>query len=164
LHRVVEGEKIKANDDLLKLISSSSDGSFRDATKILEQAILEDALEVVKLEKILGKLHVSGEKFLEILSSKNTKNSLSEICAMRERGANFRFLVEEILHTLHDLLMAKYGLGKDKINPRLFDAFSVEEIDFLIRLFSRVYIELKNAAIIELPLEVAVVEWCEGKK
>ena len=41
LKRVIKGEKLKTDENSLSIIASVSDGSFRDAIKILEQAVSE---------------------------------------------------------------------------------------------------------------------------
>jgi len=158
---VVEGEKIKVSDEILSHIAQSSDGSFRDATKILEQAILEKALTDEKIKILLGRESQSAEKLLKTLSKKDTKFALEEITKMSKQGINFKFLVEDTLHLLHDLLLCQYGLENEKIAIDLKKLFTVKEITELIKLFSKVFIEMKNTSIPNLPLEVAVVEWCE---
>lgn len=163
LRRVIQGERIELEENFLDLIASSSDGSFRDATKILEQAILEKALKPEELKSILGREGFSPWEFLQMLSSKNTPEILEKIKSLAEKGANFRFLTEGILRALHELLLARYGLGKGEIPYGLEKTFSQEDINALVKLFSRVYVELKNTNLPYLPFEVAVVEWCEGK-
>lgn len=161
LTRVVKGEKIKITDEMLEVIAQNSDGSFRDATKILEQAVSEGAKDLEKLNIMLGRYNISLEKFLKLLSAKNTKEILSEIENMDKNGANFRILTEEILHILHDLLLAQYGLDKEKVKPEIMDLFTRSEINSLIKIFSKVYIDIKYSNISYLPLELAAVEWCE---
>ena len=98
---------------------------------------------------------------LKLLSKKEVKPALEEIVKMAEHGINFRFLVEDILHLLHDLLLCQYGLENVKISADLKKTYTAKEITDLIRLFSKVFVELRTASIPYLPLEVAIVEWCE---
>ncbi len=161
LSRVISGEKLKVTEEVLRLIAASSDGSFRDATKILEQAVAEDALTEEKLRVLLGKQNISPEKFLQLMGKKDTKVLLEEIIKMGQGGANFRLFTEDILHLLHDLLVAQFGIDKNKVSAEIVDKYSKNDLSFLIKLFSRVYLELRGASIPQLPLELAVVEWCE---
>lgn len=163
LRRVVKGEKIEFSDENLKLIARASDGSFRDATKIIEQAILENALTKEKINSLLGKQNFSPQDFLMILATGNTQKVLEEITHYTANGVNYRILTEELLNFLHGMLMANYGLKGEEIHPKLYNVFSKTEIVSLIRLFSKVYTELKNTNIPALPWELAVVEWCENK-
>jgi DNA polymerase-3 subunit gamma/tau len=161
LERVTKGEKISLSKEELALIAQSGDGSFRDATKILEQVISENIKSKEDLLKLLGRDSGTAEKFLRLLSVKNIQPVLSEITKMTEGGVNVRFLTEDILHLLHKILIAQHGVDQEKISPEFIKSFDKKDVLFLIKLFSRVYIELKSASIAYLPLEVAVVEWCE---
>lgn len=161
LKRVAKGEKLAVSDEFLHQIAQSAEGSFRDATKILEQAILEKSLTVEKLTILLGRDSLTSVNFLKLLSSKNVSESLDRINKMSAAGVNIRFLIEDILRLLHEMLLTKHNVGEGKLDTSLSSIFETREILTLIKLFSRVFVELKNTAIPQLPLEVAVVEWCE---
>lgn len=163
LGRVVNGEKMEVPDKVLTAIADASDGSFRDATKIFEQAVAEDALKEEEILKVLGRGKDEVKKFLKILYEKNTKAALEEIVRLSQNGINARFVVEEILNTLHNLLLFQFQIDRELAPVELTDKFSKNEITGLVKLFSRVYIELKSANNPYLPLEIAAVEWCEGK-
>lgn len=163
LYRVVKGEKIEATEMMLGKIARVSEGSFRDATKILEQAILENALTDEKLSTLLGRDSQTAEYFLILLASKQTPDILLQVNKMLQSGVNFRFLIEDILNLLHRILVAKHGIEKNSINAELVKLFEVNDILNLIKLFSRTYLEIKSTSVVQLPLEVAVVEWCEEK-
>lgn len=161
LKRVVKGEKLDVTDDFLTQIAQSSEGSFRDATKILEQAILENALTAEKLSHILGRDNMTAGKFLKLLSAKNLKVVLTQINQMVERGVNIRFFVEDILRLLHQILLKQHDVSEEREETELTGVFGTKEVLTLIKLFSKVYTDLKNASMPQIPLEVAVVEWCE---
>lgn len=163
LKRVVESEKIKITDDALNLIAENCEGSFRDATKLLEQAVMEMALDVDKLGILLGRYNISAERFIGLLSGKHTQEILTEIENMNRNGTNFKALTEEVLHLLHDIFIVQYGLDEKKVKPEILKLFTRQEIISLIRVFSKVYTDLKFAGVAYLPLELAVVEWCEQK-
>jgi DNA polymerase-3 subunit gamma/tau len=159
LKRVVAGEKIAIDEDYLQLIAESSDGSFRDATKILEQVVSENIKDKDGLLRILGRDTDRAKKFLQVLAKKEIKLILSEIENFVKEGVNVRFLVADMLEYLHKMLVANYGLSTiSKEEAAMFDK---KELLVLIKLFSRVFAELKNNNMPYLPLEVAVVEWCE---
>lgn len=161
LKRVAKGEKLAISDSVFHQIAQSAEGSFRDATKILEQAILEKALTLERLTLLLGRDSLTSVNFLRLLSSKNAKEALGEINKMSAAGVNIRFLVEDILRLLHEILLTKHNVGEGKLDATLSLSFEMKEVLVLIKLFSKVFVELKNTAIPQLPLEVAVVEWCE---
>lgn len=162
LRRVVTGEKIKIKDedDVLSEIASFADGSFRDATKLLEQAIAEDAMSVEKVQNLLGTLGDEDiNKFLLSLEMKDTKKSLQIIGEMEKRGINFKALTSSLLHFLHKLLLMKFGIGNEV--QEKFDKLTVSEIELLLKLFTRAYGEFKTTVIPSLPLTMVVVEWGE---
>ncbi len=161
LKRVITGEKLSISEDILSALTKAADGSFRDATKLLEQIISEDVTTLEKVNGILGVSSVNKNNFLLLLKQKKTKEALQEIRELDIKGKDFKLFVTEILNLLHELLLNQYGIAvKDNLKDSSLD-FSAKEINSLIKLFSKVFIELRMASRPELPLEVAVVEWCE---
>ena len=164
LKRVVKGEKIKIDDSSLSLIAEHADGSFRDATKFLEQAVNKKLSSLADVSGMLGWDSIFPEKFLVDLKKNRVNKLLQTIVAMGQRGTDFRFFTAEILNLLHKLLLCVNGIEQTDLSPDLQDMFANQEINQLIKLFSQVYADLKYASRPELPLETAVVEWCQGKE
>ena len=74
---------------------------------------------------------------------------------------DFIALIAGLVERLHGMLLAKHGieLNDQTINlPN--DQFKTDDIDRLIRLLSRAYLETKTSFIPSLPLELAVIEYC----
>lgn len=159
LKRICEKEGIKAEDRALEEIAKMADGGFRDANKILEQVSLSGK---VTLEEVVKTAGVSGESsledFLAILSQKQAKEALDWINKAVEKGVNLRTLTERLLQTLRSSLLESFGF-KDE-SKGLEVKLDAEETKGLIELFSRAYFELRSAVIPQLPLEMAVIEWC----
>ncbi|MBM3283436.1 DNA polymerase III subunit gamma/tau [Candidatus Gottesmanbacteria bacterium] len=164
LTRVVAGEKVSVSDEVLYLIAEASDGSFRDATKILEQAILENAISKDSLTKLLGREIMASQEILQLLTERKAKEILTQITKMAQKGIDFRFFVEDLLSLLHTVLLSQHGVVVNTPTGNMAKIISKTEVLALIKLFSRVYLELKNTSISYLPIEVAVVEWCENKE
>jgi DNA polymerase III gamma/tau subunit len=159
----VRGEKLSVPTEVLAVIANTAEGSFRDATKILEQAILENALNPEKIVKLLGKGGKTSEYFLRLFAKKETAVLLQEISKLATDGTNFTYFTTELLELLHHILLAQHDFQKENVSTGLVELLPKNDILALIKLFSRVYLELKNSVIAQLPLEVAVVEWCETK-
>lgn len=162
LARVSVGEKVDLSDKLLSNIAAAADGSFRDATKILEQALSENAITEEKLTILLGREGITAVNFLKLLVANDLSVILSEINKISLNGGNFRYLVEEMLKLLHQILISNHGINEGKLDEDVIKLLEVKDVLVMIKLFSRVHVELKNTSIPQLPLEVAVVEWCEG--
>jgi len=162
LEKITKKEEFSFKDEDLKKIAKAAEGSFRDAVKILEQAAISSADEVIGT---LGEF--KPEIFLSLISQKNTKEAILWLNQAVEQGANLRILTEEILRLLREALLLKYGVELEE-NPQQFNNLpagrqdlTIEQLRQLINLFSKAAFELKNAVIPQLPLEMAVVEWGE---
>lgn len=165
LEKIVKEEKLEAEKQALIEIAWGVDGSFRDANKVLEQASFESKeinLETVK--KVLGQaVGFEPKKLIGFLVNREIKEAVEEINRLTEAGANLRFYLEQLLNELRAFLLRNYGLEIDGQETEEID-LSNEEIKELIHLFSRAAIELKEAVIPQLPLEMAVIEWGEMGK
>ena len=165
LERVCIGEKLKIEREVLSLIAASCDGSFRDATKILEQAISESSLTPEKLQIMIGRDGINITGFMELLRAKKTGELLTEIEIMEKQGKDFKFLVAGILDFLHALLLCQYGALDDKIfTDKWKDKFEIADINGLIGMFSKVYTDMKYSYSSSLTVQLAVVEWCGEPK
>ena len=161
LNRVVKGEKIKADKDALLAISKFSKGSFRDATKVLEQLVSEKIkLEKGPVEEYLFKSKSFDEKnFLDLLEKKDVKKLLYIIKECANKGVGAESIIETLLAYLRESLLAKVGVGEvSSCN------FSKDEIISLIELLSNAYSQTPLSPIEELPLEVVVIRWCGNEE
>lgn len=163
LNRVVGGEKIEIGADILQKIADSSDGSFRDGTKMLEQIIAEGVTTAEKMEIFLGRQDISVETFISLLSKKDLKTLLGMVVTLGQQGADFRVFITEALEILHKIFLFHFDVLNGKVDKSLVQSFSKEETSALIKLLTRVFIEIKGASKAELPLEIAIVQWCENK-
>ncbi|OGG03319.1 DNA polymerase III, subunit gamma and tau [Candidatus Gottesmanbacteria bacterium RBG_16_37_8] len=162
LKRVVIGEKFKIEDEALAIIAKNSDGSFRDATKILENAINQKATTFQAISAILGTDSISPEKFLLYLQQNKVTDLLSAIVNMEEKGADFRLFIASILDLLHGILLDMHQVKQAHLSKDLKDIFSLKELNKLIKLFSDAYVQMRFAGRPDLPLEIAIIEWSEN--
>jgi DNA polymerase-3 subunit gamma/tau len=158
LKRVVMGEKIKIDEEVLFTIAKMADGGFRDATKILEEvtaladgkkitaALIEEKYKVAGIEQLLQQL-------LQSLREENVKGSLEIVKASVEQGIDTKHFIQRLIEFLHTMLIMTVS-EKDKQAE-----FSLEEIIFLVDLFSKAYTDTKTAVIPQLPLELAIIEY-----
>jgi len=158
LKRICAEEKLEYQDKALEEIAGMSDGSFRDANKILEQVSFSGKITEEEVQKIAG---ISGEfkpeDFLILLANKQTKEALVWIGKAVEQQVSLKILLERLLDLLRVLLLRKFGVEEDEMVEEI--EFSEEELKQLIAVFSHAYSELKFAVIPQLPVEIAVMEW-----
>jgi DNA polymerase-3 subunit gamma/tau len=145
LKRIVTAEKIAIDEAALSLLAGSVDGSFRDAVKLLEQVnfhkgkISEDVVRnLISLsdESILA-------KFFEGLAKKDARVSLSIIGELVAQGKDIKIFLVDCLRRLQTELINGAPESKE-----------------LIRRFTEAYSFMKVSPIAQLPLELAVVEYC----
>lgn len=161
LKRVTLGEKIKVDDNALGAIAEASDGAFRDAIKILEQLVSEEKpLTKEYLEEYLFRQKsFDTDRFISFLAQRNTKMAIEEIGKLGPSGVPIEVFLEALLKKLREGLLAEVGIMEQKI-----EGLSSADLVRLIELFSRASVEVSDAPIEELPLEIAVVKWGEGSK
>lgn len=160
LKKVVKGEKLKVQEGVLEEIAKEVDGSFRDAQKILEQLSLSGKKITKKMvrEEIGKSRQYRPEILFQHLAKKNTQEAIKEINRAVEGGVNLKSYTEELLEILRDCLLQSVGLSQSEKEYPL--PLERDQVVRLIELFMRAGKELKTAIIPQLPLELAVVEWC----
>lgn len=161
LKKVAEGEKLEVEDEVLEMIGKTVDGSFRDAHKLLEQLSLEEGkITIERAAKLLRQSDdFRPERLLNLLVDRQTKEAMIEIGKVVEAGVDLVVFIQNALDSLRLALLAKVGLD-DSNYPKKLDDLTVVEVRYLIRLFSQAASEMRFAPIPQLPLELAVVEFC----
>jgi DNA polymerase-3 subunit gamma/tau len=160
LKRVVRGEKLKVEEEALKIITQSVDGSFRDGQKILDQlAVSGKKITLKEAEELLGQIEaLAPTKLLRFLATKETKEAISEIGRLVEAGADLQVFTQSLLESLRRALLAKLGVVTGE-ESEIKGIETIEDLKTLIGLFSHAAERLPRAVIPQLPLEMAVVEW-----
>ncbi|HUD19002.1 MAG TPA: DNA polymerase III subunit gamma/tau [Patescibacteria group bacterium] len=159
LKRIVVKEKIQIDDEALTIIASSVDGAFRDAVKYLEQVSFHKGK--INAEVVRSILALSEEKikelFLTSLRAKKTTESLVVIQQLAKEGKDIKMFVVDCLSSLEKTLIAQ-------VRGSSPGGWTREDLTQIIHKLSQAYTEIKGAPISELPLELAVVEYCDMEK
>ena len=161
LSRVIKGEKINVDDEVLYLIAKAASGSFRDAVKFLEQLLIGNkklSKEIVQ-EFLYQRKAFNPQTLVESLINKETKKCLQEISEAISSGVTVGNIYLAILESLREELLAQVGIGEKKILN-----VNKNELVKLIKLLGRSSRDLSDSPIEELSIEVAIIEWCEGGK
>lgn len=158
LSRVIKSEKLDIDKKALDSIISGVEGSFRDATKILEQLSSSGKITKESVDRFFSTNVVEPVAFLTLVSEKDSKAILSEVESIISKGVNPRQFTVQLIETLHLQLLARVGVGEnEKEIP-----FQLDEMKNLIELLTRAAEEMKSAPVAQLPLELAMIEWCGG--
>lgn len=163
--RIAMGEKIDITDDALLAIAKLSDGGFRDGTKILEELSLFSSNKIT-VEFVEEHYKVSGiklylEKFVEFLSGKNIKEATILIEELVKKGIDLKYFVNQSLLMFHNLLLQKIEINRNSQFTIHNSKLTIEEIKNLTELLMDVYQQMKYAVVLELPLELMVISWCQ---
>jgi DNA polymerase III gamma/tau subunit len=165
LKRVVKGEKLKVEKGVLEEIAQSSDGSFRDAQKNLDQlAMANKKITLEETKQFLGRIEaMAPDKLLSLLAERKLKGALLEIDRIISLGADLSQYCQDVLDKLRMGLLSRAGLTEISC-PQEVAGFEIFELTQLIRLFSQAASDLKTSPIPQLPLELAVVEWLKEER
>ena len=161
LLKIGVNEGLKAEDEAMAEIAKAASGSFRDATKILEQ-VSYTKVNITKdmVKEVLGQVAgVDPQKLLDPLVVKNTRGALLELQKVVESGISLVVYTEQLLELLRNVLLAKFNAAQIEV-PAENLKLEPEEIRRIITLLSQAAMEIKDSVIPQLPLEMAVIEWC----
>lgn len=173
LAKIIKSEGIDIEEEALKLLIDRSEGSFRDAIKLLDQ--LSSLNKRVTVEDVIKNLH--GVTFEEVhtllknLASRDSKAALLQIKELIDGGTDIKILIVAIMGIMRKLLLIKNGLGEELVKKGFFskqydslveleDRFSLKDLTFDLNVFQEALEKLKFPSILSLPLELAVVEIC----
>jgi DNA polymerase III subunit gamma/tau len=155
--RIIKGEGLEADKEALLQVAALSDGSFRDGAKILEEVATGSKKITVKtVEKKYSFKNINKvtEELISALRKKDAKTSIQLISKLSDENTDFKYFSEKLINSLHTKLIEdlENGLGE------------AEKIKELISLLINSYSEIKYSVLPQLPLELAVIEWCTQVK
>ncbi len=165
-NRIVTGEKIKITPEALDLIAKFSDGGFRDGTKLLEEAVAFSGKGEITPEKIEQQLHMGSfallrDELIQSFLTKDVTKALNVCKQIEASDMDVRFFMTELLEKLHTLLLVKIGI--EKSDEAEDTNASIGELTSLLELISKSTAEVRFSYLPLLPLELAIVSWCEEK-
>lgn len=168
LKTISGAEKLNVEDGALKLIASSADGALRDAEVSLAKvrSVAETAKITAELvTEALGLIPANYHpEFFEYLVSGNQAAALGLIQRMHDSGIDLENFAKDFLEYSRRVLMAKINpavlvsVGEELPEPHQVDS---KKFIKLIQLFTAARNEMKSSPIVQLPLELAVLEFIE---
>ncbi len=153
LKRIAESEKITVDEKVCALIAAHAENSFRDASKVFEELVIQNKLKLEEARDFLG---IAKNDLLEILDKKSIKEALVFANEFASAGGSIKHLIENTLFELRLLLLKKNGIPCDYDKDLLF---TKEKIVKLMKLMTEAYNLTKTAPIESIPLEIAIVEF-----
>lgn len=173
LRKIIKEEKIDIDEEALSLLIKASDGSFRDAVKLLDQvSSLDEKITAQVLEKSLKSSNF--DDVLEIISAfskKDARRGLLTVLKQVEYGVDIKDFIISLMDSLRNLVFIKNGLGEELVKPHLIEEkyqnlntlagdFSDKQLIDILEILQNNLEKLKITSIPSLPLELAMVEIC----
>ncbi len=154
LRRIATAEKVVASDELLQIVAEHADNSFRDASKILEQLVMQKKLDPTDARAFLG---VYGQKkLLTLLEHESPKDALVWLEELVAQGADIKSTIEQTLEDLRRLLLHKSGVPQEDV---LESKLSLVQVSKLIKLMTGAHQMLRTTPIESLALEIAIIDF-----
>lgn len=148
LEEICDKESISAEPDALKMLAHEALGGMRDAIFLLEQYSGEGKLEASVLSHEMGLTpHTALEKLYQYIETCDALSAINHISSLASEGLSLSNFAKSFIYYLRDLLLIKI-----KEN----DTNAVNKLLKQIEAFRKAYLDLKNATIPTLPLELAV--------
>jgi DNA polymerase-3 subunit gamma/tau len=154
LRKAVTGETLTIENESLQLIAQSADGSFRDGMKLLEQ--LSKQSTTITHDMVAALTGYTQEyvvdQLIEALIKKDMSTALEQVFSRVEQGVDFVLLQKRLLESLRERLLKEIA---KKSSANVSDYLRL--IEHVVH-YSQ---HQKNAPIAQLPLEMAIVSWCQ---
>jgi len=138
LRRIVEAEEVKADEEALRVIARSAEGSMRDAQSLLDQAISYSGGEIrlQDVRELLGGAEGAMiQQVLEEVAKGDPKGALLAFSELFQQGVDLRYFLRELMGKVRDLLMVKVGA------PDLLDSSLPEERELYRTLAEEVQVD-----------------------
>lgn len=168
-------EKIKISQPALELIALNADGCVRDGESLLGQIMSMEDKEITleEVQTILGVADIKAVADLAgFLAEKNSAKAIGHINQLVSDGYDLVQFSKSMVNYLRKAMLLKVDanlaglVASELTKEQLSDIiergarFSAGDLVKLIYLFVQAGLETKSADFPQLPLELAVVEWC----
>lgn len=173
LQEIADAEKVAAEPEALNILARMAGGSARDAVSLFDQAIIyaEDGVTAAAVREMLGLAHTAVvAEFVDTLARRDTKEGLRVLAEAGDQGLDMRQFARETIRYLRGTLLHKSGMEAAELLEMseeeaalmggLGGRISLSEIVQAIRLFSEAEQSLRLGVFPQLPVELALVEFC----
>ena len=173
LQKIVEAEKIKIDENAVRLIAAYAGGSYRDAESMLEQLRVWNDKIIAKedIEELLGAVDFEKVKAMtDYLSNAGAKEAIDYVGKLAEGGTDLEMFVKALVNHLRKIMLIKIDsslanlmaqeltLEQVEIVKKQAEVFSLNDVAQAIRIFMIAQNDIKRSPIPSLPIELAVVE------
>jgi len=151
LQMIADEEHIEAETEALSLIAKIANGGLRDAIGLFEQMSVDGA---VRYKHVAANLGLSSavfiEKFFQHLLERKALKAIEIINQINAQGHNLYQFANEVIAFLREQMLINLESSRE-----------TETIVGFIDIFSEAKLQMNQALIPQLPLEVAVIRACK---
>lgn len=159
IDRIATAEKLTIADETKDLIAAHCDRSFRDATKILEELVTQNALAPEEARRYLG-LRTKGDVLVHI-AKKDAIACISWLQEYAAGGGDVKLQIEELIRKVHALILMSHGIAADyPVDPQ---PMTIAELTKLQRLLHEAYTVSRQSPVPSAALQIAFIEYCHSK-
>lgn len=156
LRRVVKGEKMKIQTQVYALIVDASDGSFREAVKILEE--LKFSFGKITEKKALDYLNkhkgFGVDACVLLLSKRDKKGVIEGLTKLVDGGGDINDFTDRLIERVRSGILFGQGLDAEEIL-----GIESEELVELVELLLAARLKTAASSVVQLPLEIAILKW-----
>ena len=173
LEFILKKENIKFEPPVLPLIALSARGSLRDAESLLDKCInfAGGIIKAADIKELLGIVEVGQiAQFVDFIARQDAKEAILHINAMVDNGVDLQEFSKTLVFYARNMLLLKIsdaflsaensGFSQEEVlaMKTQTEKFTEKEIQKMLESFIEAENKMKYAAILQLPLELAVID------
>jgi len=175
LRYIVEKEGVSVDKEILDEVARQSEGHMRDAESMLGQIVSISGKEVTAEEASLVIPRSDLAEAINLIDTLNKKDAAGGIRLINklvDEGVDLKIFTSDLIEILRKMILVKVNPGlAEKLGLELGENLEIKineaskgiglpGLTVYIEEFLQAKNELKNASIIQLPLELAVINLC----
>jgi len=173
LVKIIEAEKIKIDEDAVRLIANYAGGSYRDGESMLEQLRNWSDKSITKkdIEELLGAVDFEKVKIMaDHLCAANAREAIDYIGKLSEDGTDLQEFTKSLINHFRKILLVKVdsslvSLMAQELTPdqieivkKQAETLTLEKTAQTIKILFVAQQDIKRSPIPSLPIELAAVE------
>ena len=178
LEIIAAKEKVKIEKAALELIALNSGGSLRDAESLLDQVFTfsgvgetKGEIKAEEIKELLGIVETAQIiKFVDLLFAKKSSEAVGFLNELLDKGFDLQEFIKSSINYLRQALILKIGgmeaisigLTKEELQKlqRHAQSFTEQDLRKILNLFLDAENKIRFSPIPQLPIELAIVEFC----
>lgn len=173
LEQITKNEGINTSRDVLERIARHSGGHLRDAESVLWQlfGLGEDEITMEHADLVMPKSDLENVvRLFVFVMERKSSDAIELVNTILVEGGDLQQLTRDTIELLRKLMLLSVSQNLDQFTvmdvppvlmknlSRHLEAVTIDELKRLLEVWVSAYVELSNAEIIQLPLELAILE------